>query len=360
MLASMAPPTADEIRSAVLESITDACIAVDREWRFSYVNRHAEAVLGRSRTELLGQTIWDELPDLVGSPFELEARRASAEHQSKQFEAPLPPSGVWFEATAYPSEDGVTLYLRDISARKNVEADLARHAEELTRSNEELQNFAYVASHDLQEPLRMVVSYVQLLERKYKGQLDEQADKYINYAVGGAKRMQRLINDLLAYSRVRHADAAFSEVDVGRVVDVATANLEAAVSETGTRITRGPLPTVKGDALQLTQLFQNLVANAIKFRGAAPPKIDITAEQQNQDWLFRVTDNGIGIAREYFERIFVIFQRLHAQGEYGGTGIGLALAKKIVERHGGKMWVESEPGKGSTFFFTLPDSDPRR
>jgi len=242
-----------------------------------------------------------------------------------------------------------------------VESDA--RARELARSNADLEQFAYVASHDLQEPLRAVVSYLQLLERRYSGQLDERAEKYIGYAVDGGKRMQTLISDLLTYSRVGRRDVAMAGVELEAVLDRALASLRLAIEESGAEVTHDPLPTVVGDATQLTQVFQNLVANAIKFRGEAPPRIHVSAERQpsadserqHGAWLFSVRDNGIGIAPEYRERVFVLFQRLHGRDEYSGTGIGLAVCKRIVERHGGTLWVDETPGGGSTFWFTIPD-----
>jgi light-regulated signal transduction histidine kinase (bacteriophytochrome) len=225
---------------------------------------------------------------------------------------------------------------------------------ELARSNAELEQFAYITSHDLQEPLRMVSSFVQLLEKRYKGRLDGDADDFIMYAVDGANRMDRLITDLLAYSRVGSRGREFKQVLSEVVLDHALSNLQVAIEQSGAVITRDPLPEVIGDDIQLTQLFQNLIGNAIKFCMDRPPCIHVSADQQGNKWVFSVRDNGIGIATEYFGRIFSIFQRLHNRKDYPGTGIGLAICKKVVERHGGRIWVESEPGVGSIFFFTIP------
>lgn len=235
----------------------------------------------------------------------------------------------------------------DITVRKLAE-------DELRRSNAELEQFAYVASHDLQEPLRAIAGMVRLLQRRYQGQLDAQADEYIGHAVEAAMRMQALINDLLAYSRVDRMGKPFGRVQTVACLEAAIANLGAAVSESGATITWGPLPAVSADATQLTQLFQNLIGNSIKFRSSQPPAIQVSAQRSGDGWHFSVSDNGIGIEPQYFERIFLIFQRLHTYREYSGTGIGLAICRKIVERHGGTIWVESEPGQGSTFHFTLP------
>jgi signal transduction histidine kinase len=247
--------------------------------------------------------------------------------------------------------------------RRQLEAQNAQLREEiaareatqaaLQRSNAELEQLAYVASHDMQEPLRMVASYLQLIEERYRDRLDADGHEFIGYAVDGAKRMQALINDLLAYSRVSTKARPSEPTDANAVVGAALANLRVAIDESAARITYSSLPWVMGDATQLLQLFQNLIANAIKFKRDEPPEVHIDAEPTDGMWLFSVRDNGIGIAPEYFERIFVLFQRLHSRREYPGTGIGLALCKKIVERHGGRIWVESHVGAGSTFRFTL-------
>ena len=248
--------------------------------------------------------------------------------------------------------EGVLLLQKHLQA-KDV---LARQAQELARSNVELEQFAYVASHDLQEPLRMVTSYLQLIKRRYQGHLDEDADEFIAFAVGGVERMQLLIADLLAYSRVTTHGRPFKSTDCTVTLNHALANLKVAIEESGTVVTHDQLPTVMADETQLTRLLQNLIGNGIKFhKNNARPKIHVSALRTDGGWTFSVHDNGIGIAPEYFERIFKIFQRLHTSQEYAGTGIGLAVCKKIVERHGGEIWVKSELGQGATFYFTIPD-----
>jgi signal transduction histidine kinase len=233
--------------------------------------------------------------------------------------------------------------------------DLEHSVKELARSNAELQQFAYVASHDLQEPLRMVSSYTQLLAKRYRGRLDADADDFIGFAVDGAARMQKLIQDLLAYSRVGTRDLERQSVSMDSVLEYATDMLQLVIKDTDAVVTNDSLPSIKVDERQMTQLFQNLISNAIKFRGQKPPRIHVSARRLDGEWLFSVHDNGIGIDPQYADRIFVIFQRLHNRDEYPGTGIGLAICKKIVERHGGRIWMESELGKGSTFFFTVAD-----
>jgi signal transduction histidine kinase len=244
------------------------------------------------------------------------------------------------------------------SLRQQAEDDLARKVDELARSNADLEQFAYVASHDLQEPLRMVTAYTQLLAERYKGKLDENADTFIGYASEGALRMQVLIQDLLAFSRVGRNGHTRISIDCNAVMDEVLQTLAAAIHESGALITHGKLPAVWADRTQMAQVFQNLIGNAIKFRGKEAPVISVQAEELDNQWLFRVNDNGIGIAPEYAENIFVVFQRLHARTEYPGNGIGLAICKKIIERYGGRIWVESQADSGSTFKFTLPVEGP--
>ena len=223
------------------------------------------------------------------------------------------------------------------------------------RSNQELEQFAYVASHDLQEPLRMVASYCQLLERRFAEVVDDEGREFIAYAVDGAQRMQALINDLLTYSRVGRQEQRLEPVATSEILDKVRINLMTAIEESGADVSVGELPSVRGDASQLSRLFQNLIGNAIKFRGADPPEVAVTAEPEETGWwLFAIRDNGIGIDPRHADRVFAVFQRLHSRQEYPGTGIGLAVCRKIVERHGGRIWLESKPGEGTTFLFTLP------
>ncbi|MBX5490155.1 MAG: PAS domain S-box protein [Chloroflexi bacterium] len=357
---------------ALLESAPDAIVITRRDGRIMLVNRQAEAQFGYAREELLDQSIEILVPERYRQRHAWLRAEYHAAPRTRPMGAGLDLYARRKDGSEFPVEislsplalDGdvlVTAIIRDITDRKRAErqlqetaAALAQQTAELTRSNAELQQFAYVASHDLQEPLRMVASYTQLLARRYRGKLDADAEEFIAFAVDGAQRMQRLINDLLAYSRVGTQGRPLEPVDCERVLERVLADLSAAIAERGALVTHDPLPVVRADPVQLGQVFQNLLSNAIKFHGAAPPRIHISATPEGDRWRLAVRDHGIGIPPEYAERIFVIFQRLHAQHEYPGTGIGLAICKKIVERHGGRIWVESAPGQGATFYFTLP------
>jgi signal transduction histidine kinase len=244
---------------------------------------------------------------------------------------------------------------QEITERLEAERKLEQLAAELKRSNQELETFAYVAAHDLQEPLRAVTGYTQLLVDEYKDRLDESALEYMDLIVDGASRMQQLIQDLLAYSRVSSRGQEFTSVDANDALQQALKNLQVAIAQSNANISHEPLPTISGDKSQLVQLFQNLIGNAIKFRREEPPQVCIAAELKDEQWLFSVRDNGIGMKPQYLDRIFEIFKRLHTRTEFPGTGIGLAICKKIVERHQGLIWAESQLGQGTTFYFTVPD-----
>lgn len=332
-------------------------------------NRTALEAIGASLADVIGKPFW-LTPWWIHSPaLQTQLQQAvmrAAKGELVRFEAEhilADGSSVFVDFSLKPifDEAGTVVMLipegRDIGERKAAEVKLQQQKQDLARSNAELQKFAYVASHDLQEPLRMITSYLELLERRYKGQLDDKADQFIAYAVDGAARMQALIQDLLNYSRVGTRGQDFNTVDCTAALNNALRNLQLAIAENNAIITHDPLPQVHGDATQLTQLFQNLISNAIKFRRKDPPQIQISAQRSGDRWLFFVRDNGIGIEAQYIERIFVIFQRLHSRMEYPGTGMGLAICKKIVERHGGTLWVESKPNEGSAFYFTLPEAE---
>jgi PAS domain S-box-containing protein len=341
----------------VVEASPHGMVMVDEQGRIVLVNREIENVFGYRREELIGQPVELLVPARVrpGHP----ALRAGfhADPHARAMGAGRDLFGRRKDGADIPVEIGLTpvdtdegLFVLasvvDISPRKHAE-------EELRRSNEELERFAYVASHDLQEPLRTVASFVQLLKRRYREQLGTDGAEFIDFAVSGVTRMQRLIEDLLAFSRVGTRGAPMVPVDTAEVLRVAGENLRAALDESGAAITHDDLPRVLADPGQFEQLLTNLIGNALKFRRAEPPRVHISAHHTDRFWTFGVHDNGIGIESTYFDRIFVIFQRLHARTEYPGTGVGLAICKKIVERHGGRIWVESSPGNGATFFFTV-------
>lgn len=348
----------------LMDTVPDRIYFKDRDCRFIINNR--------AHLERFGLTRQDQAAGRTDFDFFTEEHAQAAFDGEKEVMATGKPllveeketwpdgSVSWAATTKLPLRDpagkviGTFGLSRDITERKLAEEQLERTLAELKRSNEELEQFAYVASHDLQEPLRAVTGCVQLLQKFYGDKLDGEARELIQHAVDGASRMRDLINDLLAFSRVGTRGAPLVPTDMERVVDAALANLSVSLHETGAEVTRDPMPTVMGDASQLAQLFQNLIGNAVKFRSERQPRIHIGAREVGESWEFSVRDNGIGIEPQYLDRIFVIFQRLHTRAEYDGTGIGLAICKRIVERHGGGIRAESEPGKGSTFSFTIP------
>ena len=248
----------------------------------------------------------------------------------------------------------IGVYIAGAIANAQLHAQVTQQSEELSRSNRELEQFAYVASHDLQEPLRMVSSYVALLGRRYDGQLDDRADKYIHFAVDGANRMQRLIHDLLAYSRVGTRGGELTPTDTASVLRETLSNLEVAIGESEAEVVYSDLPSVMGDPSQLRQLFQNIVGNALKFRSESRPRVELEASRDGDQWTFSIRDNGVGFDQRYAERVFGVFKRLHRNADIPGTGIGLAICQRIIERHGGRIWAESKLGEGSCFYFTLP------
>jgi light-regulated signal transduction histidine kinase (bacteriophytochrome) len=288
------------------------------------------------------------------------------QHEVAGINRPATGDVAWVLVNAFADVDDegrvtqVVVAFADMTDLKRAEAQLQDTLEELKRSNRDLEQFAYVASHDLQEPLRMVASYTQLLAERYEGQLDEKADRFIHYAVDGATRMQGLVNDLLAYSRVGTRGGPRETVQSGEVVAEVVQSLGQAIAQSGAEVVVDRLPTVTTDRTQLGQVFQNLIGNAIRFHGDAPPRVDIAARLAGDFWEFCVADNGVGIDPQFHERIFVIFQRLHEWGRYPGSGIGLAIVKRIVERQGGRVWVESTAGNGARFCFTLPADDRGR
>jgi PAS domain S-box-containing protein len=350
----------------LLEAAPDGMVVVNQAGEIALLNVQAEKQFGYHRDELLGQPVTNIIPEGFAERIISDGLRSAADAIAQQIGTGIELIGRRKNGSEFPIEimlspledaEGilVTAAIRDITGRKANEAELLRKVDELYRSNEELQQFAYIASHDLQEPLRMVASYTQLLARRYKGRLDSDADDFIAFAVDGANRMQRLIQDLLAFSRVGTKGTELIETSSEDALQLALVNLRGAIEEGGAIVTHGPLPPVLADETQLIQLFQNLIGNAIKYKGTEVPMIHVCAVRNGAErWQFSVEDNGMGIDAQYFERIFGMFQRLHKRDEFAGTGIGLAICKKIVERHGGNISIESQPGHGSTFFFSMP------
>ena len=352
----------DKLRS-FFDGASQSILGVSKEGRILFVNRRAEEMFGYSRAELLGE----EIERLVPGPFSA-AHAARSEHYFEAQRLRPPGAGMQLagwrkDGTGFPIEVGLSYVntpegplafamVNDISERVKSAFELKRVNDELRQSYTELEQFAHVASHDLQEPLRMVSSYLQLIERRYNDLLDDNGREFIHFAVDGAKRMKALIKDLLDFSRTG-TDATHREaVAAGSLVENALSNLKTAIHESGAQITADALPTVVVDPVLFTQVFQNLIANAIKFQKGTAPKVHISVQAQAREWIFSVQDNGIGIEPQHRDRIFRIFERLHAVDQYSGSGIGLAITRKIVERHGGRIWVESQPGTGSTFHFS--------
>ncbi len=356
----------EELRAAslysrsLLEASLDPLVTISAEGKITDVNKATEDVTGCSRTQLIGS----DFSDYFTEPEKAKAGYEQVFTEGFVKDYPLAirdKSGktidVVYNASVYRDPkggiQGVFAAARDITQRVAMENELRQTMEKLRQSNSELEQFAYVASHDLQEPLRMVASYVQLLQRRYQGKLDPEADEFIGYAVDGANRMRGLIDDLLTYSRVGRLGKPFEPTNLESTLDIVVKNLQASIAENKATITRDKLPVISADGGQLVQLFQNLIGNAIKFHGKEPPCVHVSAKDKGTEYQFAVRDNGIGIDPQYYDRLFKIFQRLHTREEYPGSGIGLAVCKKIVERHGGRIWIESQAGKGSTIYFTL-------
>jgi PAS domain S-box-containing protein len=355
---------AEERFRLVVEAAPTAMIMVDARGKIQIANIHTREMFGYQHEELLGKSVDLLVPERFRSKHAGFRQGYFAESQARAMGVGRDLFGVRKDGQEFPIEIGLNpvqtpgelftlAAIIDITERKKIEADMKQSMDELARSNAELEQFAYVASHDLQEPLRMVSSYVQLLARRYQGRLDSDADEFIAFAVDGAARMKILINDLLSFSRVGTRGRQFAPVILEETLNQAMHNLALVIDESGATITHDPLPQVMADDGQMLQLLQNLIGNALKFRGETPPKVHIGVKRKKDRWQFYVRDNGIGIDPQFWDRIFIIFQRLHNREEYDGTGIGLAICRKIVERHGGRIWVESELGQGSTFYFTL-------
>jgi PAS domain S-box-containing protein len=357
---------------ALLEAAPDAMVVVSQAGEIVLLNVQAEKQFGYSRHELVGQQVKNIIPEGFAERLIADGARSAAEALAQQIGTGIELSGRRKDGSGFPIEimlsplestEGilVTAAIRDVTERNKSEAHLVKTVGELKRSNEELQQFAYVSSHDLQEPLRMVASYTQLLAKRYKGRLDSDADEFIAFAVDGCNRMQGLIQDLLAYSRAGTNGKVFCEVSAEDALQQALTNLRITIEQSGAVVSHDSLPALRTDETQLTQVFQNLVGNAIKYRSAEAPRVHISATKKGDtEWIFSVRDNGLGIDPQYFERIFILFQRLHGRNEFEGTGIGLAICKKVLERLGGRIWVESQLEKGSTFYFALPERDEKR
>ncbi len=346
-----------------VESSNDAIITQSLDGIIASWNKGAEQIYGYSAEEVLGKDVSILEPVNHNGEIKKLIEKTKQEEKIQHYETlRLKKDGTLINVSvtlspvydSYGKFAAVSCIARDITKRKKGEEILKLKLEELSRSNAELEQFAYVSSHDLQEPLRMITSYLQLLQRRYQGNIDERADKYIKFAVDGASRMQNLINDLLEFSRVATRASELEPIDGEFVLNQVLSNLELIITENEVTVSHGSLPVVVADNTQLAQVFQNLIANGIKFHSEKAPKIYISAEKKSNEWVFSVQDNGIGIDPQYSEKIFEVFKKLHKKEEYSGTGIGLAVCKKIVERQGGRIWVESELGKGSTFYFTIP------
>ena len=350
----------------LLEAAPDAMVVVNVGGEIVLLNVQAEKQFGYSRHELIGQQVRNIIPEGFAERLIADGTRSAADALAQQIGTGIELVGRRKNGSEFPLEimlsplestEGVlvTAAVRDVSMRKKSDELLVKAVAELKRSNDELQQFAYVASHDLQEPLRMVASYTQLLAKRYKGSLDSDADEFIGFAVNGCNRMQGLIQDLLAYSRAGTNGKAFCQVSSEGALQQALTNLRITIEQSGAVVSHDSLPAIKTDETQLTQVFQNLVGNAIKYRSTEAPRVHVSANtNSNNEWIFSVRDNGLGIDPQYFERIFILFQRLHGRNEFEGTGIGLAICKKVLERLGGRIWVESQPEKGSNFYFALP------
>lgn len=346
----------------IIDGYPDAIFVKDTEGSFITVNKKLEELLGIKREEVKGKTDYDIISMEDADSYREHDRIVLEKEEPAQFEeeADLIDGRHIYLANKFPLYDtndklyGVASISADITELKKAESEIRETLRNLSQSNKELEQFAYITSHDLREPLRMIVSFLQLLERRYKDQLDKDAKEFIEYAVNGAKRLDNMTNDLLQYSRITSEKRMVTLVDFEKVLEEALINLKVPIEESNVEITHDPLPKIKGDAQRKVQLFQNLIANAIKYRSNETPKIHISVKKEKHYYVFSIKDNGIGMAPEHLERIFTIFQRLHINEEYEGTGIGLAIAQKIVQQHDGEIWAESELGKGSTFYFTIP------
>lgn len=351
-----------EEKNIILESIGDAFFAVDKKWTVTYWNNQAEKLLGKSKNEIVGYQLWDVYSDSIDSESYKKYHEAIETNQVIHFEDYYPPLNKWYEISAYPSDNGLSVYFKDVTERKlsdirlnALNENLQKQTKELAVSNTELEQFAYVASHDLQEPLRTVTSFLGLLEKKYENVIDDKGKKYIHFAVDGAKRMRQIILDLLQYSRAGRTEYNRENLDLNALVNEIQILFRQQIEEKSAVFHVADLPVINAYKVPLLQVFQNLIGNALKYTGEGiSSQISISVEGLEEHWKFAITDNGIGIDQEHFEKIFIIFQRLHTKNEFSGTGIGLAITKKIIETMGGKIWVQSSARNGSAFYFTIP------
>ena len=352
--------------SGILDIAHEGIISINETQQIFVFNHGAETIFGYAADEVLGKPLSILMPSRIADTHQRHMSNfAASSVPTRRMAERTEVYGLRKDGREFPAEASIskldedgrqifTVILRDISDRKQAEAELQRRTEELERSNRELEQFANVASHDLQEPLRMVTGYVKLLARRYQGQLDADADEFIGYAVDGVDRMRALINDILTYSQLGASGQTSESINLDSIVERVMRNLKDSADEFNATVTWDQLPKLTANATQMGQLLQNLLSNAIKFKGEESPAIHIGSQQQKGEWMFSVRDNGIGIDSQHYERIFSLFQRLHGRNDYPGTGVGLAICKRVVELHGGRIWVEFQISKGTTFFFTIP------
>jgi len=359
----------EQLFETIVQNITEPVLFIDKDFIILWANRAFQEQTGYKIEEIIGNHCYRlthhsetpcQLPYHLCPVVKVKKTGKTATVTHTHFDKKG--NKLFVEIMVYPVKDekgkiSQFVYIfRDVTERKRAEEALKQMSDKLVRSNADLRQFAYIVSHDLKEPLLTVGGFVKLLARRYKGKLDAKADEFIKYIADGVKRMQVFIEDLLEYSQVETKEKKFKPIDCSFVLKKAIGNLQAAIEKTNAVVTSDELPTVMADTSQMISLFQNLISNAIKFRSEEEPRVHISAMRKEDEWIFSIKDNGIGIDAEDAERIFGFFQRLHSKDEYPGTGIGLAICKKIVEQHSGRIWVESKTGKGSTFYFTIPSN----